>query len=406
MERSDEEYALRASNSKNLRGSRHSCITSSLSKVGKRKELWLLSNAKRHWWCFTLGLCVWACCAGCRYNHGIKITALAWASLNLLGTLLECNYSHVILSCSSTATILLRLLFLESGGDVRVFHGWHACLVDGCHGGGCHEWHLSGGGCLCGRGGLLLLGQECGRVNLFLGFQNGDNVIEWDLGSDLSLGVVGEHDLDLDSDDTLAHENVTDRHIGVDLSGVSRLDHVSVTEFHGLGTLSTELSGDNNLASLGGRFHDESDHTVAGTADGESSEEFEFERFGLGLGAQSTVLDTLGVQLDGTVGKVETLLDDRRQLTDALPLFTQHVLGAGSPDNDFRAVGGGTDLHSGVPILGQLTSQQLVQFGVKDSIGNELALGRQTATASRHFFTFLKITFEVRNKNVRNIVCA
>jgi len=174
---------------------------------------------------------------------------------------------------------------------------------------------------------------------------------------------------------------VTDGHVGVDLSGVTGLDHVTIYELHSLGTLSPELSGDNDLATLGGGFHDESDDTVARTTDGESSQQLELEGFGLGLGAETTVLDALGVQLHGAIGESESLLDDTGQFTDAASVFSEDVLGAGRSDDDFRAVGGGADLDTGVTVFGKLGDEQFIEFGVEHSVGNKLALAGHTSVS-------------------------
>ena len=76
------------------------------------------------------------------------------------------------------------------------------------------------------------------------------------------------------------------------------LDHVTITEFHGLGTLSTKLAGDYDFYTLRGGLHDEADDAVAGTTDGKTTEELELERFGLSLGAKTAILDALSIELD------------------------------------------------------------------------------------------------------------
>ena len=279
----------------------------------------------------------------------------------------------------------LTLSGLESGGSVRVLHrsahtgssGGSRIDRRGSHG-RCHQRHLSG--CL-GSGSSLLLCEEDGGIDLFLWLEDRNDIVERDLGTDLSVGVVREHDLDSDTNDTLTHQDVTNSNIRVDLSGVSGLDHVSVSELHGLCTLSAKLSGNDDLTSLGGRLHHETDHTVASTTNGKTSEQLELERFGLGLSAKSTVVHTFGVQFHSTIGKLETLLDDRGQLTDALSFLSEDVLCACGADDDLGPVGRGADLHSGKAIFGELTGQQLVQLGVEHSIGNELALGTKAAAA-------------------------
>ena len=68
----------------------------------------------------------------------------------------------------------------------------------------------------------------------------------------------------LDSKDTLTQKNVSACDIDVVVAWVTRVDHQAVDELHGLGSLTSELAGDNDLAALSARLHDESEDTVAG----------------------------------------------------------------------------------------------------------------------------------------------
>ena len=221
----------------------------------------------------------------------------------------------------------------------------------------------------------LLGGEHVSGADLLLGFQNRYNIIKWDLGSHNALGVLWQKDLDFDSNDTLTHEDVTNGLVCVDLSGVTGLDHVSVSKFHGLGTLSAKLSSHNNFASLGLGLHDESHYTVTGTANGQSSKELELEGLGLGLGTESPVVHALGVQFHSSIGKVEALLNDRGEFANAAVVLTEDVLGVRGTDDEFGAVRGGADLDSGVSLGGQFGNQEFVQFSIKDTVGDELALG-------------------------------
>mmetsp|Transcript_7964 Transcript_7964/g.11435 ORF Transcript_7964/g.11435 Transcript_7964/m.11435 type:complete len:238 (+) Transcript_7964:138-851(+) len=231
-----------------------------------------------------------------------------------------------------------------------------------------------------------LLSQQGFRGNFFLGFHNSNNIIKRNLGSTKSLRIMRKHNSNPDSNNTLSHHNVTDGGIRVNLSSITGLDHVTISELHCLGTLSTKLSSDNNFATLGFGFHDETDNTVASTTDGKSSEKLEFQRFGLGLSAKTAVGNTFGVKFDGTIGKVETFLDDTGKFADALSLFSQHVLGAGGTDDNFSAVGSGTNFNTGITVLGEFAVEQLVEFGVKHTVRDKFALGGKAgATCGRHF---------------------
>ena len=68
----------------------------------------------------------------------------------------------------------------------------------------------------------------------------------------------------LDTQDSLPQEDVTASGVDVVVAWVTGVDHESVHELHGLGTLTTELAGNYNLATLGSALHDETQHTIAG----------------------------------------------------------------------------------------------------------------------------------------------
>merc|ERR1711897_87253 len=161
--------------------------------------------------------------------------------------------------------------------------------------------------------------------------------------------------------------HVTHGDVEVVLDWSTRRDHVSVTELHGLGSLGSELTRDDNLATLGPVLHHEAQDTIARSSDGKASEEFVSEGLALSHGAKTTVGDALGIQLDGSFGKVETLLDNRSQLTDTSTLLTQNLLGSGCLDNDFGSEWGDSDVNTGITVLGELSGEQLVKLGVEHS---------------------------------------
>ncbi|KAI3480308.1 hypothetical protein L1887_57573 [Cichorium endivia] len=110
-----------------------------------------------------------------------------------------------------------------------------------------------------------------------------------------SLGVPALHDLDLDAENTLLHQHVADGLVNEVLDGLTGVDHETVGELHRLGTGSTQLTRDDDLATLGARLHDEAEHTVGGTADSETAEQLVAERLALGNGVETAVLHLLGV---------------------------------------------------------------------------------------------------------------
>ena len=98
------------------------------------------------------------------------------------------------------------------------------------------------------------------------------------------------------------------------------------------------------LATLGAVLHDEANDTIARAADREETQKLVAEGLALGHGAGGTVLDTLGEELDGVLGELETLLDHSGELADAATLVTEDILGAGGADDDLSADGSHADL--------------------------------------------------------------
>jgi len=146
-----------------------------------------------------------------------------------------------------------------------------------------------------------------------------------------------QHDFDFDTEDALSEEDVAHGSVNVFFGGVAAVDHQSVNEFHSLGSLASQLAGDNDFAALGAGLHDEAENAIAGSSHGETTDQLVAKRFSLSDGAKTTGGDLLSVKLDGTIGVVEALLHDGSQFADALAFVTQHILGARRKDDDLRA---------------------------------------------------------------------
>ena len=193
-------------------------------------------------------------------------------------------------------------------------------------------------------------------------------------------------------------------------SGLTGVDHETVGELHRLGTGSTELARDDNLATLGTRLHNEAEDTVASAernfnfwpnerkyldspADGKTTEKLVAERLALSIRRETAVLDLLSVELKGVIGELEALLDERGELADAATLLTEDLLGVGSADDDLKrkrgfiavlafpqgktnlsAGVGDTDVAARVTLLGELAGEEVVQLGAEDTVSDELAL--------------------------------
>lgn len=104
-------------------------------------------------------------------------------------------------------------------------------------------------------------------------------------------------------------------------------------ELHALGPGGPQLPGNHHLAPLRSALHDETQHTVAGSPDRQSVEQFVAERFALGDGGETAVLDLGGVEGDGVLGELEALLDEGGQFADAAPLLAEDFLGVCRADD-------------------------------------------------------------------------
>lgn len=227
---------------------------------------------------------------------------------------------------------------------------------------------------LLGSGGLgaVVLAHWLDNALLLLWLDDGDGIWESLLWSRLAFWVGTAHDLDLDTEDTLAEENVAGGVVNEVLCWLTGVDHETVGELHGLGTSSTELARNNNLATLGTRLHDETENTVARTTDSKAVEELVAEGLALGDSGETTVLDLGGVEGDGVFWELETLLDEGGEFANAATLLSKNLLGVCGADDDVGDGWRNADLNTRVSLLGQLALEELVQLSVEDTIGDEL----------------------------------
>ena len=145
---------------------------------------------------------------------------------------------------------------------------------------------------------LLTLVGLPGGSRVLLGLVDGDHIGQVLSRTSLALRIHRLHDLHLHSEHTLLDEDVADSLIDELLAGITGLNHVSLLELHGISTLLAELSGHNNLASLGTSLQSAANDSVSGTADGKTSQKLVLESLGLNLRGQAAVHHALSVEND------------------------------------------------------------------------------------------------------------
>mmetsp|Transcript_21231 Transcript_21231/g.35283 ORF Transcript_21231/g.35283 Transcript_21231/m.35283 type:complete len:241 (-) Transcript_21231:13-735(-) len=204
-----------------------------------------------------------------------------------------------------------------------------------------------------------------------------NNVIRQDhFSSHLSFRVVPHHDLNFDAEHTLAHEHVAHSFVNVVPLRLTGRDEVPIFEFHCLRSLCTQLATDDDLDTLAVVLHHEAENAVACAPNSESTQEFVSQRLCLCHCASSPVFDPFREEFHAVLRKVVTLLNHSGKLTDAASLISEHLPGLRCADDDLCADGCDANLHTCVAILGQRSHQELVQFGVEDTVCDKLSLLR------------------------------
>jgi hypothetical protein len=219
-----------------------------------------------------------------------------------------------------------------------------------------------------------LAGVGLGGDLRLLGLEEGDGIGKSGGRAGAASLVVWAHDADLKTKHTLLEEDVADGLVNVLAGWVTGGDHEALRELHALGSLSPKLTRNNDFATLGTSLHSSAHDTVACTANSETTKEFVAEALSLSHGAETTLGDLLGEDLDFVGIEAETLADHTGELTDAAALVTEDILCAGSQDDDLGLVGDLADLDTSVTVLGELTSEELVQLGLEHTIGHKEAL--------------------------------
>jgi len=232
--------------------------------------------------------------------------------------------------------------------------------------------------------GTIVLRHGLDNRLLFLGVDDGDGIGEGLLGTGLAFWVAATHDLDLNTQNTLSEEDVAGSSVDEVVDGLAGVDHEAVSELHALCSSSTQLARNNHLATLGTALHDESQHTVACSSHGQTVQQLVSERFALGDGRETAVLDLGGIEGNAVLGELESLLDERGEFADSSTLFAQDFLGVCRPDDDVGDCRRDSNFNAGVALLGQLALEELVQLGIENTVGNELASLGDRSLLSRH----------------------
>jgi len=187
------------------------------------------------------------------------------------------------------------------------------------------------------------------------------------------------HNLDLKTEDTLTELDVADSAVNEVVLGLTSGDLVTSSVLLGLGALTTDLTGNDNLATGSTTTaHNSADDVVGGVTDGDTVQELSLEGLDV-VGSGEGVLEGEGLdgELNAVVLIVEAiaLLDEGLEFLNLLDGSVEELLGFSSEDADLGLHVGGTDLNTTITFLRKALHEELVELSLENTIGNELALG-------------------------------
>jgi len=173
-----------------------------------------------------------------------------------------------------------------------------------------------------------------------------------------------------DAQNTLSEQDVSNGGVDVFPGWVTGVDHHTVDEFHTFRSLASDFTGDDDFATSGALFHDESKNTVGGSSDGKASKEFVSERFGLSDGGETSVGDSFDVKIDLSLFMSPSFVDNGGKFSDSSSFFSEDLGWSGGDDDDFAGLGFSDD-DAGVSVLGKFPLEELVEFGFKETVSDE-----------------------------------
>lgn len=192
-------------------------------------------------------------------------------------------------------------------------------------------------------------------------------------GALLVRWVVGLHDFNLNTHNSLLEEDVSDGNVHEVKLRLTRRNHIARLELHRFGTLLLELAGDDDLAALGLLSEGLLDHRVSSQPDGDLVDELQLECFSEGSSTESLVDDPLNGERDAVLAVTEPLLDDALELPHLPVVVLQQGLDLGGLDSDF-GLGHGGELEPGVADVVQGAGEEAVEFCLEHTISDEFLL--------------------------------
>ena len=190
-----------------------------------------------------------------------------------------------------------------------------------------------------------------------------------------SFDFSTRHNLDLKSNNSPTELNGSGSRVNEIVFGLTSRYLVTLGVFLGLSTLSSDLTGDDNLATDGiSASHNVTKDVVGSKTDWSTTEELVFEGLNVGGSAEGSLeWKWFHRELKFVVSIVEvvSLLDHRLDFLDLTRLFVEEGLAVGGANTDLSAHAGGTNFDTGVTFDSHCSAEELIELSLENTVGNE-----------------------------------
>jgi hypothetical protein len=210
---------------------------------------------------------------------------------------------------------------------------------------------------------------------------DGNLIRKWFGDSLSSTDVSWQHNLDLDTHDSLWEIDVSDSMVDVVVLWLTSGDEVTLFVLLDLGSLLSELTGDDDLATSDFLdLHDVSDDEHGSGSDWGLLHHFGLEELDLGTSGERLVEDNVELDDDVSLGESISSLDELFELVGSLTIGTGGSSSVDDLDGKGKVGGRLLDDKSGVASTDQGSFKELMDFSLEDSVGNEKSSLREESS--------------------------
>ena len=195
-------------------------------------------------------------------------------------------------------------------------------------------------------------------------------------GAWTSFNFSARHNLDLKSNNSLTKLDGSGSRVDEIVFGLTSRYLVTLSVFLGLSTLSSDLTGDDNLATDGiSASHNVAKNVVGSKTDWSTIEELEFEGLNVGSSAEGSLKwKWFHRELKFVVSIVEvvSLFDHGFDLLDFTSLLVEEGLAVSGANTDLSAHASGTNFDTSVTVDSHCSAEELIELSLENTVSDEL----------------------------------